>query len=249
MPEVSRGDRLRVDIGATVREFVREPVQVVILLVLPLVVIEGYGYAMTAFPEFPFMEAVPETMGRINGAVYAVAFLAAVLGLFQVISALQADERLRLCGYARAELFLTRLATVVAASLLVSAVSMAVLLWRTDVGAPVVAFGALVAAALTYGLIGMLVGAVLPRALEGSLVLVFLIDADDFLSSGMLDLDNPLLRVFPLHYPHALFRSAVLDGTVAAGDALATVAYLLVLVAVVGVVYVRLTSNGGVLRG
>jgi ABC-2 type transport system permease protein len=216
--------------------------------VFPLVVIEGYGYAMTAFPEFPFMETVPETMGRINGAIYAAAFLAAILGLFQVISALQADERLQLCGYSRAELFATRLAAVVGASLLVAAVSLSVLAWRVEVGAPFSAFLALAAAALIYGLIGMLVGAVLPRALEGSLVLVFLIDADDFLSSGMIDIDSALLELFPLSHPHALFREAVLDGTTATGEALSTGAYLLVLLAVVAVVYVRLT-DGGELRG
>lgn len=249
MPEVGRVERLKVGVAATVRSFVREPVQVAVLLVLPVLVIEGYGYAMQAFPEFPFMQTVPETMGRLNGAVYAVAFLAAILGLFQVISALQADERLQLCGYSRAELFVTRLATVVGASLLVAAVSLAVLSWNVTIEAPAAAFGALAAAALTYGLIGMLVGAVLPRALEGSLVLVFLIDADDFLSSGMLDIDSGLLELFPLYHPHGMFQSAVFDGSLATSDALTTGAYLLVLLGVVAAAYVSLTGNGGVLDG
>ena len=50
-------------------------------------------------------------MGRVNGAIYSVAFFAGVLGLFQVISARQADERLRICGYSRSELFASRLYT------------------------------------------------------------------------------------------------------------------------------------------
>lgn len=249
MPEVGRAQRLRVGVSATIRSFLREPVQVAVLLVLPLVVIEGYGYAMQAFPAFPFMEAVPETMGRINGAVYAAAFLAAILGLFQVISARQADERLQLCGYARLELFLTRLSTVAGASVLVAAVSLAVLSWNVTIEAPIAAFGALAAAALVYGLVGMLVGAVLPRALEGSLVLVFLIDADDFLSSGMLDIDAQVLELFPLYHPHTLFRDAVFEGPIASGDALTTGLYLVVLLAVVAGVYGSLTGNGGVLNG
>lgn len=248
MTEVGRRGRIRVGVGASIRAFLREPIQVAVLLLLPLVVIEGYGYAMTAFPEFPFMQESAETMGRLNGAIYAVAFLSGVFGLFQLISAVQADERLRLCGYDRAELFVTRLATVVAASLLVAAVSLVVLLWRVDVAVPAVAFLALAAAALVYGLLGMLVGAVLPRALEGSLVLVFLVDADDFLSSGMVEIDTRLVELFPLYHPHQLFQSAV-DGSVAAGDALLTGVYLLVLLGVAAVVYVRVTANGGVLRG
>ena len=248
MTEVGRADRVKIGVGAAVRAFLREPAQVAVLLLFPLVVIEGYGYAMAAFPEFPFMEMNAETMGRLNGAIYAAAFLSGVMGLFQVISAVQADERLQLCGYSRAELFVTRLATVLAASLLVAAVSLAVLLWHVEVAVPAVAFLALAAAALVYGLLGMLVGAVLPRALEGSLVLVFLVDADDFLSSGMIDVDTPLVELFPLYHPHQMFQSAV-DGSIATGDALVTAAYLFVLLAVVAVVYVRVTANGGVLRG
>ncbi|WP_136342287.1 hypothetical protein [Halapricum salinum] len=248
MTDVGRADRISVGVGAAVRAFLREPIQVAVLLALPLVVIEGYGYAMTAFPEFPFMEMNAETMGRLNGAIYAAAFLSGVMGLFQVISAVQADERLQLCGYSRAELFVTRLATVLAASLIVAAVSLAVLLWRVDVALPAVAFLALAAAALVYGLLGMLVGAVLPRALEGSLVLVFLVDADDFLSSGMVEIDTRLVELFPLYHPHQVFQSAV-DGSIATGDALVTGAYILCLLGVVAAVYVRVTGNGGVLRG
>lgn len=253
MPEHSktssahRLDRPRVGVGATVRSFRREPAQVLALLVVPVIVVEGYGVAMAAFPSFPFMETVPETMGRLNGAIYASAFIGAILGLFQVISARRADERLFLCGFPRSTLFVTRLGTVVAAALLVAAVSLAVLTLTVTVAAPVAAYAGLVVAALIYGLVGMLVGAVLPRALEGSLVLVFLIDADDFLSSGILDIDAAIVQLFPLYHPHSLFRGAVLDGSVAAVDAFVSAGYLAVLLVTVGGVYVRLT--GGVSHG
>jgi hypothetical protein len=92
----------------------------------------------------------------------------------------------------------------------------------------------------------MLVGAVLPRALEGSLVIVFVVDADDFLSSGMLDLDAAILNAFPLHFPHKLFRDAVFEGSVAMGDAAGGLAYLLIVLGFVSVLYTRLTGEGGV---
>ncbi|MFQ3294692.1 MAG: ABC-2 type transport system permease protein [Halobacteriales archaeon] len=242
-----RGRRLRAGVKSHVRAFVRTPINVVLLVALPIVMVEGYGMAMGAFPSLPFLN--PEQMvemGRVNGAIYTVSFFAGVLGLFQVISALQADERLRICGYSRAELFLTRLVTVVLGTLVITLVSLAVLWYSTPVEAPVAAFGGLALAGLLYGLIGMLVGAVLPRALEGSLVIVFVVDADDFLSSGMLDLDALILNAFPLHFPHQLFRDAVFDGSVASGDAAGGVAYLLVALAVVAVLYVSLTGDGGV---
>jgi len=245
--DVGRVDRILVGVGSALRIFLREPAQLAVLLALPVIVIEGYGYAMTAFPEFPFMRMNVETIGRLSGAIYASAFLPGVMGLFQVISAVQADERLRLCGYDRFELFLVRLATVAAVSLAVAAVSLAVLARTVTVEAPAIAFGALAAAALAYGLIGMLVGAALPRALEGSLVLVFLVDADDFLSSGMVEIDSRLVELFPLYHPHELFQSAV-EGTFADGAALATGAYLLVLLSIAALVYVRLTDSRGVLH-
>ena len=244
----SRLRRLRAGVNSHVRAFVRTPLNVALLVVFPVVVIEGYGTAMAAFPQFPGLsvESMAE-MGRVNGAIYAAAFLAGILGLFQSIGAVQADERLGVCGYDRAELFASRLASVVLGSALVAGVSTAVLQWRVEPAAPVAAFGALTLAALLYGLVGMLVGAVLPRALEGSLVLVFLVDFDDFLSSGLVDVDSPVLKLLPLHYPHDLFQAAVFDGTVAAGDALAGVAYLCAAFVAALAVYVRVTGEGGVL--
>jgi ABC-2 type transport system permease protein len=240
----TRRDRLATGLLAHVREFLREPVHVVLLVALPPLVVEGYGRAMASFPEFPYMTAVPATLGRVNGAVFAAAFLAGLIGLFQVVSAVQADGRLAVCGFSRAEIFVSRLGTVLAVSVGSAVVTFGALWWRVDVAAPAAAFGALALAALTYGLIGVLVGTVLPRELEGSLVLVFVADFDDFLASGIVDVDSPVVNLLPLHYPHALFRSAVLEGSVPTEDVLAGLAYLVVLFALVLGAYVRV-ANGG----
>ncbi|MFC7196590.1 hypothetical protein ACFQL4_21340 [Halosimplex aquaticum] len=165
--ERGRGDRLSVGVAAHVREFLREPVHVVLLLALPPLVVEGYGRAMASFPALPHLTAVPATLGRVNGAVFAAAFLAGLIGLFQVVSAVQADGRLAVCGFSRADLFVSRLGTVLAVSACSAAVTFAALWWRVDVAAPTAAFGALVLAALTYGLIGVLVGTLLPGNWRG----------------------------------------------------------------------------------
>ncbi|WP_135854160.1 ABC transporter permease [Halorussus salinus] len=242
--------RLRVGVSSHVRAFVRTPLNVALLVAFPLVVVEGYGTAMSAFPQFPRFDAASvAAMGRVNGAVYASAFLAGILGLFQSIGAVQADERLGICGYDRGELFASRLAAVGLGGLLVAAVSIGVLWWSVELAAPLAAFGALTLAALIYGLIGMLVGALLPRTLEGSLVLVFLVDLDDFLSSGLLNVDSPVVHLLPLYYPHDVFQSAVFDGTVATGDALLGTAYLGVVFLLALAVYVRVTGEGSAGRG
>lgn len=198
---------------------------------------------MASFPQVAFVETMPATLGRINGAVFAAAFLAGLVGLFQVISARETDSRLQLVGFRRWELFCTRLATIVSVSLVAAAAAFAVLAWQVDVAAPVVAFGALALAGLLYGLLGVLIGAAVPGELEGSLLLVFVADFDDFVASGLATIESPLVHLLPLHYPHEVFTAAVRDGSVAAGDVLAALAYLAVAFVAVLLAYVTLTDG------
>lgn len=243
---MSAAGRLRAGTSAHVREFVRRPLHVLFLVALPPLVIEVYGMAMAAFPTLPMLSAPPTTMGRINGAVFAAAFLAGLIGLFQVISAAQADDRLRLAGFRRAELFASRLAVILAVSVLATGAAFVVLSRSVSVEAPLLAVGALLLGSLLYGLLGILVGAVAPGELEGSLVLVFVADFDDFLSSGMVNVDSPVVNLTPLHFPHSLFTDAVQTGTVETGEVLGGLAYLVVLFALSLAVYVRTTGRGGV---
>lgn len=244
---MSTAVRLRVGLSTTLREFVREPLNVALLVVLPPVVITSYGSMMGAFPKLPYMDAAPETLGALNGTLFVATFLPGVIGLFQVISARSADERLSVCGFHRSVLFTSRLLAVVAASLLTAAVSLAVLTTRTDVADPGVGFAVLVFVGVLYGLLGMLIGAVLPRELEGSLVLIFLADVDELMSSGLFEVDSVLVKLLPMHYPHKLFQGAVAGDALAAGNLAASLAYLVVLFGLALGVYTLVTGEGGVL--
>ncbi|MFB6207525.1 MAG: hypothetical protein ABEJ05_13475 [Haloglomus sp.] len=239
--------RLRVGLGATTREFIREPINLILLVALPPLVIVSYGSMMDAFPQLPYMTTDPGTLGAMAGTLYVAAFLPGVIGLFQVISARRADDRLALAGFRRPLLFATRLLAVVLASLLTAGIALVVLTTRTDVAMLGPAFGTLALVGVMYGLIGMCIGAVLPRELEGSLVLIFLADFDEAMASGVVHTDSVVADLLPLHYPHALFQTAVNGGDIAAGDAAAAGAYAVGLLAVALVAYSALTSDGGVL--
>jgi len=242
---VARARRLEVGLSSAIREFVREPVNLALLVALPPAIVVSYGSMMSAFPELPYMSSSPETLGAVAGTLFVAAFLPGVIGLFQVISARRADERLSLTGFPRATLFCARLLAVAVASLLTASISLVVLTTRTDVAALPAAFGTLVLVGVLYGLVGMLVGAVLPRELEGSLVLIFVADVDEALASGIVQTDGAFAKLFPLHYPHELFQAAVEGSGVATGDALAAGAYVLVLgVAALGA-YTTLTGEEG----
>ncbi|WP_302080758.1 hypothetical protein [Salinibaculum rarum] len=206
-------------IRASTRSFVREPFTVVLLLVLPALSIQIYGVSMGQFPEIGFFQTTAslETTGRITGAVFATGALAGVLGLFQMISARRADHRLATCGFRGVELVAARFTTVAVASAVVgvvATVSLAVLV-DESVGAPIAAFSGLALAGAIYGLLGIVVGSVLSRELEGSLVLVILADVDNVFASGLFGIEESITQLSPLAHPHAIVTEAVVDGTLA----------------------------------
>jgi ABC-2 type transport system permease protein len=205
-----------------VLELARQPLTLLMLLVLPPVVIELYGVAVASFPQLSGLDADPATVGRLTGTLFAVAFLAGLVGLFQAISARRGDERLAIAGFPRWALLSTRLLTMLVIAVSGATVALATLSYNVAVTAPATAFASLVLAALIYGLIGVIVGNLVPKELEGSIVLVFMADVDNALSSGLFSIDAtttlPVLGAVdvttfvPLSHPRDLFAAAVLDG-------------------------------------
>jgi ABC-2 type transport system permease protein len=247
MTTAATASRMRAGLASTIREFAREPVNLVLLVALPPLVVTSYGSMMSAFPKLPYMSTSPEQLGAISGTLFVAAFLPGVIGLFQVISARRADDRLSLAGFPRSMLFVSRLLAVLTASVITAGISLAVLTTRTGVASPLPGFLTLAFVGVLYGLVGMLIGAALPRELEGSLVLIFLADMDEALASGIMRTDSPITNLFPLHYPHSLFQAAVEGGDIAGSDAIAAGVYALVLLTMTLLVYTTLTGDGGVL--
>lgn len=224
--------------------FLRNPVNVALTLAIPPVVIEGFGQAMASFPELPMMSVVPANEGRILGSLFSVAFITGLVGMFQILSAERADERLVFAGFSRLSLLTSRLATVLLFCAVVSGFTLLVLQSAVELAAPLLAFAFLVLAGMIYGLLGVLIGALVPGRLEGSLVLVFAADIDGFLGSGMVSSTTTAMKLLPLHFPQLLLKSAVIEGTYSTDDLYPAVAYLVVLLVLVTGVFVRTTASG-----
>ncbi|MFB6253675.1 MAG: hypothetical protein ABEI06_03610 [Halobacteriaceae archaeon] len=235
--------QIQIGLGSAIREFVREPVNLGLLIALPPIVIISYGSMMAAFPKLPFMTTSPQTLGTINGTMYVAAFLPGVIGLFQVISALRADERLAIVGFPRSIMFVSRMLTVFVASLLTASIAMVVLNTQTTVARPLAGLGILLLVGNLYGLIGMIVGSILPRELEGSLVLIFVADIDEALASGIVRTDVAFTKLFPLHYPHDLFKAVVSGSGIEISTAIMAGSYWIVLVFVTLIVYTFVTGQ------
>jgi hypothetical protein len=222
--------RVLVGIRASTLSFFREPFNIALTLLLPALSIQIYGVSLSQFPDIGLFAAAGSltTTGQITGAVFATGALAGVLGLFQMISARNADRRLVISGFRPSDLILSRFTTILVVSLAISAVSTATLAWllSDSFGAPLIAVGGLVIAGVTYGLLGMLIGTLLPRELEGSLLLVILADMDNVFASGLFNIDASITQFAPLSHPHEIVSQAVFDGSLATAHLLPAAAFI-----------------------
>lgn len=232
----SRLDRQRVAVAAGLRTFLRERTNLVLLVILPPLVLVAFDLALDPLAAAPGID-VPDGAAELGGALFATAFLAGLLGVFQVVGAARSDRRLRACGYHPLEVFLARLGSILLACLLVAVLTFGTFLALTDLSPerPLLALAALISAAVIYGLLGVVIGFIVGRELEASLLLVFLADVDAFAAIGVVPVEYAVFEYLPLAAPHALLDGAVVDGTVSTGDLgqlLMTVAAIAVLVVV-----------------
>lgn len=233
--------RQRAAVSAGIRSTLREPTTVVLLLVLPPIVVAIFDVALATYGAAPGIEVGPTEAER-GGALFSTAFLAGLLGVFQIVGAAEADRRLVVCGYRPTEVVGARLVGIGLASMLVSAITYATFAWMSPerVASPALTVLALLLAAVTYALLGVIVGSVLGRELEGSLLLVFVADFDSFTSLGVIPTESELLEYTPLERPARLLADAVTSGTVQTADLLGAVAYIFVLLGIaVAVVELR----------
>ncbi|MFB6214964.1 MAG: hypothetical protein ABEI54_03750, partial [Candidatus Bipolaricaulia bacterium] len=133
--------------------------------------------------------------------------------------------------------------------------------FRVAVSDPLMAFWTLTLAGLVYGLLGVIIGTLIPQPLEGSIVLVFMADLDNALSSGLFPLtasislpvigEIAITDVVPLYHPHELFVSAVLRGELATEHLLPVLAWISGLLLVAFLAYGRSTGDGwtGIVSG
>ena len=242
-----QGHQLWTGVRAHAMAFFREPLYLVLLVVLPLIEIYFASEALESMPAvaFPDMTASLTTTGRLFGAIYATAVFGGIVGLFQRLSADETDRRLIIAGSSPVRLFVTRFLTVLGITLVVATISTGALVWMGDVGRPDLAFAVLALAGFVYAAIGMLVGSVLPGELEGSLALVFIVDLDVILATGLLPTDILLGEIFPLYHPYQLLEAAVTGRTLAGGHVVPTLGYVFLTGAMAVIVYARTAGIHG----
>lgn len=182
--------RVRTAVAMGLREFRRTPVLIGLLVVLPLYFIGGFMNIVPdatltvpisdetvtiTLPEFVAALVTPVTAGLLSG----------IIGLFLMHSSKAADDRLRLAGYQSRELIVSRVSLLAAGGLIVSGVSLAIVLVGFTPQSIPAFVAATVLTALTYGVLGVIVGVLLNR-LAGVYVMLFAPYVD------MLMFQNPM---------------------------------------------------------
>ncbi|HEX6310893.1 MAG TPA: ABC transporter permease [Acidimicrobiia bacterium] len=165
------------------RDQVRRPLLVILLVIVPAYVITRSIADTEATPRritLPGGDEITTTMRDLHGAVMAgttIAFVAALVGVFVMQSALAGDRRLVVAGYRAGETIAARVIVVAAATLVVVATSAAItaLYFTPASWGPLLA--ALVLTGVIYAAIGALVGAVLDR-LAATYLMLFVVMTD-----------------------------------------------------------------------
>lgn len=170
--------------AAFVREHLRAPFTLGLLVAIPVVFVVAAAGVLSDFADALGGSLASESAAGLS-AGWSAAFIAGTLGFFQAASSRGADRRLALAGLGPVRVAGARIGASLGLAVVASAAGLIALALRSGVEHPFHAAAAVLAFALIYLAVGVLVGSVISGQLEGSLtvVLVFLLDV--FSGPGM----------------------------------------------------------------
>ena len=166
------------------REQLRAPFTLALLVAVPALFVISAAGVLSDFASVLGGSLAGDAAVALS-AGWAAAFIAGTLGFFQAASSRGADRRLALAGLGPARVAAARITASVALAVIAAAAAFLALVVRVDVAHPLHAAVAVLAFALLYLAIGVVVGSVVSAPLEGSLLVVFIFLLDAFAGPGM----------------------------------------------------------------
>jgi ABC-2 type transport system permease protein len=231
-----------------VREYVRTPLLLALVLVLPAYFVGVFSY-ITPTSTMPIEVAGTSMSTELNTLIatlmtpLATALVGGLVGLFLIQAAQSADGRLVICGYRPFELVLSRLGILIVSGAIVTGISVGVLLLSFTPEQPQTFAAMVLAAAVTYGMFGVLAGTVLDT-LPGVYVMLFLPIVDIVLFQNPVATDSPeWIKVLPGHYVTAGAMQAAFTDSVDVEVLVGSGVYLVGLVVVGSIVFFSLTRR------
>jgi hypothetical protein len=166
------------------REQLRAPFTLALLVAVPALFVVSAAGALSDFASALGGSLAGDTAVALS-AGWAAAFISGALGFFQAASSRGADRRLALAGLGPARVAGSRITASLLLAVVAAAAAFGALELRTGAAHPWHAAAAVLAFALLYLAIGVLVGALVSAPLEGSLLVVFVFLLDAFAGPGM----------------------------------------------------------------
>lgn len=188
-------------LGMFLREYYRNTLNLVLLVVIPILLIQSFGKALSRLADLFSGITLTLNMGKALGALWSAAFLSGIMGFFMMSGAREADRRLVRAGYHPVQVVGLRLVTVAILSIIASVVSYILLIIQFTPKNLVLAFAAIYLAAVIYSALGILVGSLIPGELEGSFAMLFFFVMDAFIGSPLFGTTSGVFALLPTHYP------------------------------------------------
>lgn len=180
-------------------EYGRNPPNLLLLVVIPVVFVLAAAQALADAARL-LGGAGGGTAIETVTAGWTAGFLSAIAMYFQVSGARRADRRLLTCGLPRRRLVVARLMVGAALAALASAAALLALAARGGLEDPWrVAAGTFLFAVVYVGL-GAVVGALVPNAVNGTVLLMFIWILDVFFGPTLSGSNSPIVRVLPTHF-------------------------------------------------
>jgi hypothetical protein len=178
-------------------DYVRNPVNLLLLAVVPVVfVIVVAGSLADASKLLGGQAPAVETAS----AGWAAAFLAGVAMYFQTAATREVDRRVVVAGLPAWRLVAARLLTGAVLALFASGVALAALAARTGIDAPVRVTAGTVMFAVIYVAIGAVLGTLVRNPVNGTIMVLFAWILDIFFGPAMGAMDKPATRGLPTHF-------------------------------------------------
>ena len=194
-------ERFFTPLGMFLREYYRNTLNLVLLVIIPILLIQSFGSALSRLADLFSGVTLTLNMGKALGGLWAAAFLGGIIGFFTMSGAREADRRLVRAGYHPVQMVGFRLLTVAILGALASLTSYVVLIAQFTPKNLELTFAAIYLATVIYSAIGILVGSLIPGELEGSFTMLFFFVMDAFIGSPLFGSTSGVFVLLPTHYP------------------------------------------------
>ena len=195
-------------IVANARQYLREPVNLALLLLIPPLFIIAMSGAISTFSNV-IGGNLGERAGTGLSGLWAAAILTGVASFFLSLASTRVDGRLILAGLRPSAIAAAHGLVTVTIAVLTTTVSVAILLSTQEVARLEALVAAILLASLIYGSMGSLLSVYVRGDLEGSFVIILVFMLDAFVGGPLAAGKGVFADLLPVHFPSEIAVAAM----------------------------------------